>query len=581
MNNNSSNGLPTQFGRAPGRHAGRGPSPGRGRGRGERGNRGRGRPFRGGGGRGPSHYEPRRDNNNNDNIEELGPLPTDQPCVTIAVEGCCHGQLDAIYERIQKHQRESGQTVDLLLCCGDFQSLRNLADFHSLAVPPKYRSLGDFYAYYSGVKQAPLLTIFIGGNHEASQPLQELPYGGWVAPNIYYLGYAGVVTYRGIRVGGIGGIYKSHDFCKGHYEVPPFERDTLRSVYHVRNVDVFRMKCLSSTANPRPIVDVVLSHDWPLGIEQHGDTEKLLRAKPFFRQEVERNDLGSPPNREILNRLKPKFWFSAHLHVKFVATVRHHEDSSRIEDGDGEPISNTLLIPSQAFKSEASDAAIVDSRPGPPTTQFVAAESTDPCQGPDLTEQMTRFLSLDKCLPRRPYLSIVHIPVDDHRTTEDSSAALCYDLEWLTVLAKTHTLTSAGCSGYVTVPDTPTPVTAQDMELIRQRVGPSLAIRTDFVRTVPAHMGRASPLPHRLPPPLPRQGNPQTDRFLNMLGLEHITTIPYRPAAAEQEPSAGNHDAPTVADVDDENEIDLDDDILVDDESESAVDSKRPRVGSS
>lgn len=30
--------------------------------------------------------------------------------------------------------------------------------------------------------------MFIGGNHEASNHLQELPYGGWVAPNIYYLG---------------------------------------------------------------------------------------------------------------------------------------------------------------------------------------------------------------------------------------------------------------------------------------------------------------------------------------------------------------------------------------------------------
>lgn len=42
--------------------------------------------------------------------------------------------------------------------------------------------------YYSGEKKAPILTVFIGGNHEASNHLQELPYGGWVAPNIYYLG---------------------------------------------------------------------------------------------------------------------------------------------------------------------------------------------------------------------------------------------------------------------------------------------------------------------------------------------------------------------------------------------------------
>lgn len=49
--------------------------------------------------------------------------------------------------------------------------------------------------YYSGEKKAPVLTIFIGGNHEASNHLQELPYGGWVAPNIYYLGMCSWVSF--------------------------------------------------------------------------------------------------------------------------------------------------------------------------------------------------------------------------------------------------------------------------------------------------------------------------------------------------------------------------------------------------
>lgn len=51
---------------------------------------------------------------------------------------------------------------------------------------PWFISFND--RYYSGEKKAPYLTVFIGGNHEASNYLQELPYGGWVAPNIYYMG---------------------------------------------------------------------------------------------------------------------------------------------------------------------------------------------------------------------------------------------------------------------------------------------------------------------------------------------------------------------------------------------------------
>jgi lariat debranching enzyme len=133
----------------------------------------------------------------------------------VAVQGCSHGSLAAIYDSIARYTSIHGRTVDLLLLCGDFQALRSVHDFPSLAVPPKYHTLGTFHQYYSGEKVAPVLTIVIGGNHEASNYMWELYHGGWLAPRIYYLGAAGSVYVDGLRIVGASGIYKDHDYGKG------------------------------------------------------------------------------------------------------------------------------------------------------------------------------------------------------------------------------------------------------------------------------------------------------------------------------------------------------------------------------
>ena len=116
---------------------------------------------------------------------------------------------------------------------------------------------------------------------------QELPYGGWVAPNIYYLGYAGVVNVKGVRIGGLSGIYKGHDYMKGRFEKSPYDNSTQRSVYHIRNLDVFRLKQLKN--NPP---EIFMTHDWPRGIHKHGDINSLLKRKPFFREDIDKNALG-------------------------------------------------------------------------------------------------------------------------------------------------------------------------------------------------------------------------------------------------------------------------------------------------
>lgn len=116
---------------------------------------------------------------------------TEQQMMHIAVVGCSHGELEAMYDLIAETERRQGIKVDLLLCCGDFQSVRNESDLACMACPVKYRDMVTFWKYHSGGKKAPVPTIFIHGNHEASNYLLELFHGGYVAPNIYFLGFAG------------------------------------------------------------------------------------------------------------------------------------------------------------------------------------------------------------------------------------------------------------------------------------------------------------------------------------------------------------------------------------------------------
>ena len=40
-------------------------------------------------------------------------------------------------------------------------------------------------------------------------------YGGWAAPQIFFLGFAGVVQFGGLRIGGLSGIYKKYEYNTG------------------------------------------------------------------------------------------------------------------------------------------------------------------------------------------------------------------------------------------------------------------------------------------------------------------------------------------------------------------------------
>ncbi|KAK8330375.1 hypothetical protein V6Z12_A11G392000 [Gossypium hirsutum] len=196
----------------------------------------------------------------------------------IAVEGCMHGDLDKVYDTIKYIENTRNIKIYLLLCYGDFQAVRNGKDMDSLNVAPKYREMKSFWKYCSGQEVAPVPSIFIGGNNEASNYLWELYYGGWAAPNIYFLGYAVVVKFGNIRIGGLSGIYNARNYCLGHHERPPYNDNTIRSVYHVREYDVHKLMHLEK------LIDIFLSHDWPLGITDYGNWQHLVCCKKTFQR---------------------------------------------------------------------------------------------------------------------------------------------------------------------------------------------------------------------------------------------------------------------------------------------------------
>lgn len=210
-----------------------------------------------------------------------------------------------------------------------------------MAVPPKYKRIADFHEYYSGKRTAPYLTIFIGGNHEASNHLFELYYGGWVAPNIYYMGAANVLRYGPLRIAALSGIWKGYDYRKPHFERLPYNDSELRSIFHVRELEVRKLLQI------RTQVDLGLSHDWPRQVEYAGDYEKLFRIKKDFRQDSERGLLGNAGAKYVLDRLRPAYWFSAHFHIKFAASIQHEEYivPGRIPQPSSQNLSQPAKIP--------------------------------------------------------------------------------------------------------------------------------------------------------------------------------------------------------------------------------------------
>lgn len=149
-----------------------------------------------------------------------------------------------------------------------------------------------------------------------------------MAPNIYYLGAASVVRFGDLRIAGLSGIWKGYNYKKPHFERLPYSEDEIKSIYHVREINVRKLLLL------RTQVDVGISHDWPRGIEWQGDWKALFRKKDLFEADARAGTLGSLAAKYVMDRLRPPYWFSAHLHCKFAAVVEHGKEAGTVAQND-------------------------------------------------------------------------------------------------------------------------------------------------------------------------------------------------------------------------------------------------------
>ena len=153
----------------------------------------------------------------------------------------------------------------------------------------------------------------------------------------------------------------------------------MRSAYHIRSCDVFRLKqvCIHLvwtrliscdttafwTCGYRSVTRLASRHLslWQQAAVSSFQASLCRGGEPFLtwlmwlvnglsHTQISRDDLGSPPAMDLLEKLKPSYWFSAHLHAKFSALYSHDKGH-------------------------------------------------------------TKFLALDKCLPKRRFLQVCYIQI--------------------------------------------------------------------------------------------------------------------------------------------------------------------------
>jgi len=171
----------------------------------------------------------------------------------IAIFGDIHGHWCDFRDAVLALHSQA--PLDLVLQCGDAQPIRDEDDLEYVHCPMKYRKPGDFWMFHEGAERFPVPVLFIGGNHEPWNFLDQNREGGILAPNIEFMGWVGMREIMGISIIGISGVYSPKHFNAPHpkWAYPISKR---RQASYFNNEDVEKALEFGKA-------DILLLYEWP------------------------------------------------------------------------------------------------------------------------------------------------------------------------------------------------------------------------------------------------------------------------------------------------------------------------------
>jgi lariat debranching enzyme len=236
-----------------------------------------------------------------------GTMPPDS--LLVVGVGDIHGRFHRVEAWLDALAEARGRPVDLVLAVGDVEAFRHADDHRRKAA--KRTMPAEFSEYADGLRVMRRPLYFIAGNNEDFEVLHDSPEGLQLAPNVHYLGRAGLKTLHGLRVGYLSGIHAPR-----FYEQPlkrPRSLDTAKQAGYFRAPEVEKVGALRD-------VDVMLVHEWPRGLPQRAQEQ----GPPPQGRTLPTYWIGNPITRRLVETVHPRWVLCGHSHRAFAVTLGGH-----------------------------------------------------------------------------------------------------------------------------------------------------------------------------------------------------------------------------------------------------------------